>query len=114
MSETTKRLTVGTLMPAQGIHPREAQDALGAWVLQQVLDSPKRFQLVLNITHAFTGIGANAVRVEHQCDTCILRHGRLHLATCFCHNLLAVPFSMQDRLRSLSAAGGIRPDVYVG
>ena len=40
MSGTTRRLTVGTLMPAQGIHPREAQDALGAWVLQQVLDSP--------------------------------------------------------------------------
>jgi len=40
MSGTAKVLTVGTLMPAQGIHPREAQDALGAWVLQQVLDSP--------------------------------------------------------------------------
>ena len=40
MSEATKLLTVGTQMPAQGIHPREARDSLGAWVLQQVIESP--------------------------------------------------------------------------
>ncbi len=42
MAEEKKVLTVGTSMPAQGIHPREAQDSLGAWVLQQIFESPLR------------------------------------------------------------------------